>query len=444
MLMAACEACLNARVASHPQGKIKSLQEDVGLCTQEFPSLKAEVAGIGDQCSKLAREMGDIRSTCLEMRPLREEVTRFGNDVRELRDMVRGAGLNLENLRLGLESQEARVGAIGSELTALREAASRLAEHGPQILGVSEQVGMLKDSLERLRDSDLRTEQQVNARFDDRAAVERDFCEKLGGLKAEFQALRQGLLDREGELIPLRLDSTGRDMPIRRPGVGRSSARLVPSVASLGDVAEGLGVVWGQDGSLGEGFECTLGRWLGGGKRMTRLYQAGRRDLNKTAFHAACDGKSPTLVLVSILEGAGLLGGYTPAARSRSDSTVRGPKGGTWVFSLRDQFGDEPQRWMLADQEHFGVSVPRGYVGREPVLSFGSVGVLRIYLEPRRGNLMAPWLGRVEVLGANPDAWRPECGPGRSLLDGFVDPGKAGGGLSRSFPLKRLEVWLVT
>jgi hypothetical protein len=103
-------------------------------------------------------------------------------------------------------------------------------------------------------------------------------------------------------------------------------------------------------GSLAAEFSPVLKEWLGAKAPLTQLWKSSNVQ-DVAGFHQACDGKGNTLVLVRWKEG-NVFGGFAVPAWASSGGYTKDARQLSFVFVLKNTFGDPPTRFKLTSPDH--------------------------------------------------------------------------------------------
>jgi hypothetical protein len=104
-----------------------------------------------------------------------------------------------------------------------------------------------------------------------------------------------------------------------------------------------LAVVQIVPGSVAMEFSAVLSEWLGATEPLRLLWKSSN-PLDVDGFHRACDGKANTLVIIQSKEG-NIFGGFACPAWDRSRVWKDDWKRSTFLFVLKNTFGDPPTRF---------------------------------------------------------------------------------------------------
>jgi hypothetical protein len=93
-----------------------------------------------------------------------------------------------------------------------------------------------------------------------------------------------------------------------------------------------------------------VNEWLGAAPLQPLFKSSDASDVE--GFHCACDGKANTLMIVRSKEG-NLFGGFAvPAWDSSTDGWKDDPTQLSFIFVLKNTFGDPPTRFPVKSTEH--------------------------------------------------------------------------------------------
>jgi hypothetical protein len=100
-------------------------------------------------------------------------------------------------------------------------------------------------------------------------------------------------------------------------------------------------------GSVASAYSPVLKEWLGATAPLQLLFKtSGASDVK--GFHRACDGKANTLVIVRSEEG-NIFGGFAVPAWGSVSECKPDPTQLTFIFVLKNTFGDPPTRFPKKD-----------------------------------------------------------------------------------------------
>jgi hypothetical protein len=98
-------------------------------------------------------------------------------------------------------------------------------------------------------------------------------------------------------------------------------------------------------GSVAAEWDRVIAVWLNATAPLTLKWQSDdARDVK--GFHSACDGVANTLVIVKSKDG-NIFGGFSVTAWDSSSGKLADPTGLSFVFVLKNTFGDSPTRFPL-------------------------------------------------------------------------------------------------
>jgi hypothetical protein len=100
-------------------------------------------------------------------------------------------------------------------------------------------------------------------------------------------------------------------------------------------------------GSVASAFSPVLKEWLGATAPLQLLFKSSDAS-DVEGFHRACDGKANTLVIVRSKEG-NIFGGFAVPAWDSSSREKEDPTHLSFIFVLKNTFGDPPTRFPLND-----------------------------------------------------------------------------------------------
>jgi hypothetical protein len=166
-------------------------------------------------------------------------------------------------------------------------------------------------------------------------------------------------------------DEVGRSQGalVRTPRRVRDMA--VPAAVAPGSDDSGVAPPKGFDISAAREFSSILAMWFPHSASVRLLYSADRREWAAGKWHAACDGRAPTLTL-AVIDCQGvecIIGGFTgvPWTNPSCDKYVSDPIGRTFVFALRNARRDKPYRLRA----RAGAVVLRHSGARGPIFQCG-------------------------------------------------------------------------
>jgi hypothetical protein len=172
-------------------------------------------------------------------------------------------------------------------------------------------------------------------------------------------------------------------------------------------------------GSVAEGFSLVLKEWLGARGPLTVLWKS--KDASDVAgFHGACDGHANTLVVVRTKEG-NIFGGFAVPAWGSSTGYVKDETKLSFLFVLKDTFGDAPTRFKLSAGKRAVCCDSR----KGPTFGWGH----DLTLWDGSRSYASPGFSYVDALGRRGSAF--------SSKGAVVYPGSSG----RIFEVDILEVW---
>jgi hypothetical protein len=160
--------------------------------------------------------------------------------------------------------------------------------------------------------------------------------------KAEVTGLKTQLDAQRSEITALisRLSAVEAENASLRAGVQKQPPQIVPLVAQEPRPKF-------IPGSCAEAFDSTIGAWLGATGPLRPLWKTDHAEDVK-GFHDACDGVANTLVLARTTNG-NVFGGFSVQAWDRSQIYKDDPTKLSFIFVLKNSFGDPPTRYPIKD-----------------------------------------------------------------------------------------------
>jgi hypothetical protein len=104
---------------------------------------------------------------------------------------------------------------------------------------------------------------------------------------------------------------------------------------------------------LWDAYRSELIPWLGEHTMMRNMYSAEKDRISARSFHAACDGKSPSLIVLSVEDGAGVFGGFTTVPWQSTGGWTKDKGLQTFVFWLKRPGSAGAVRFQLAPSAQF-------------------------------------------------------------------------------------------
>jgi hypothetical protein len=167
--------------------------------------------------------------------------------------------------------------------------------------------------------------------------------------------------------------------------------------------------------SVAAEWDDVISSWLNAEEPLT-LKQRSYIANDASGFHRACDGVANTLVVVKSTEG-NVFGGFSVAAWDSSRGFKADPTGLSFVFVLKNSFGDKPTRFRLNNKDKA--------ISCSPL--FG----------PSFGSTFCVWDSLHSYVQFNPKYSSYVDALGRGVA-GFVSSGEAD---CREFQVASYEVW---